>query len=401
MSSEDVFHVKRGRPITLVLLLAMLSLGAIACAAGESARGWAAPVPNGDIVVISTGKGRLDAINVETRLALWRFPNNWDISLAGADKLKGIYATPVFSQSGDTLFVGDYNGHVYAFRPEALGAAVGKPPAAALKLDDPVLGGLVLDAATDTLYVTAGDRLHALKTSDLERRIENRDAAVETRWPSFKAGDEIWSKPVLHNGRIFVTSLDGNLYALDQQTGAEIWRFNSSRSLISTPVVVGKLLLVGGFDDRLYAVDIATGKSRWQFKASNWVWGAPLVSGGYAYVGDFDGDVHAVDLQDGRALWSMHVADQPIVASPVLAGGILVIAAQDGLIYGLDPETQTLRWQQPADVLSGINADLAAEDETVYVAPKGCATPPGSESKTYYFGLNALTGAAVSSPGVC
>ena len=57
MSSEDVFHVKRGRSVTLVLLLAMLSLGAIACAAGESARGWAAPVPNGDIVVISTGKG--------------------------------------------------------------------------------------------------------------------------------------------------------------------------------------------------------------------------------------------------------------------------------------------------------------------------------------------------------
>jgi outer membrane protein assembly factor BamB len=308
----------------------------------------------------------------------------------------------VISSDGRTIFVGDRNGYVYAFRPDDLSVSDTsiKPTAGALKLKGPIIGGLVLDASSGNLFVTSGERLFAIRTADLERRIENRDANVGVI-ELFKAGGDIWSAPIVQGGRIFFASLDGNLYAINATSGEEAWRFKGTRALVSSPVVTdGGLVLVGGFDDRLHAIDMASGRQRWDFVAANWIWTSPVVDGGRAYVGDFDGTVHALNLSDGSPIWSKPIAKRPIVASPVLAQGVLVIAAQNGELYGLDPGTQTQRWG-PSDVGTSLNADLVADGELVYLAPNGCVTPVNESNRVYYISVNARTGDLTKTTEVC
>ena len=45
--------------------------------------------------------------------------------------------------------------------------------------------------------------------------------------------------------------------------------------------------------------------------------------------------------------WHFRQIDSEIRVRPVLAGGLLVVAAEEGTIWGLDPATGELRWTAP------------------------------------------------------
>ncbi|MCW2383073.1 MULTISPECIES: PQQ-dependent dehydrogenase, methanol/ethanol family [unclassified Sphingobium] len=79
------------------------------------------------------------------------------------------------------------------------------------------------------------------------------------------------------DGKVFVAALDGWLYALDQKTGAVVWKADSfldrNRAYTSTgaPEVAGDLVIIGNagaeYDTRGYVIafDIRTGKEAWRF----------------------------------------------------------------------------------------------------------------------------------------
>jgi outer membrane protein assembly factor BamB len=395
-----MFHVKHR---FLLVLLAFVSLIGAACGGAAGARGWAAPVVDDEVIYVSTGKGRLDAINARTGQPLWRFPNFWDLD-DRADRLSGIYATPVLAQSGNgVIYLGDYNGYLYIFRPSDLSTdSADRPGAASLKLDGPVIGGLALESGADTLFVTSGETLLALKASELLRRRQGDDTDLEDyyRYQPFKTGGQIWGGPAVGGGKVYVSSIDGNLYAIDQATGTEAWRFTAGAALATAPVVSGSTVLVGGFDKQLHAVDAATGSLRWSYEAAGWVWSTPIIDGSRVYIADFDGEVHAIDMNSGNELWSAKVTDDPIRSAPALASGILVVADESGSLYGLDPSTQTKRWG-PVEVRSKLTADLVANGSTVYIAPSGCVEPSEGAERVYYTSVNAQTGDLVSTSEVC
>ena len=51
--------------------------------------------------------------------------------------------------------------------------------------------------------------------------------------------------------------------------------------------------------------------------------------------GDTDGVLHAVDAETGEALWQF-VTGAQISATPVLAGGLVYVASEDGTLYVLE-----------------------------------------------------------------
>ena len=399
-----MFHVKQ-RPVLslpkgrLTLILGVFVLAALlsGCAGTVGSRGWAPPVRTDDELLVSTGKGRLDSLDADTYEGLWRFPNQWDLSGA-AGRLSGIYGPPVVNADG-VVFVGDYNGYVYAFRPADLSRTTeGEPPAASFKLSEKIIGGVALDEASDTLFVAAGSSLYAIRADDLVARIRDEKASV-TVARLFKAGGEIWSTPVLASGKLLVSSLDGNLYAVDARSGSQLWRFSAGKSLASTPVVSGGVVLVGGFDGRLHAVDLDSGDEAWSFTASNWVWSRPYVAGERVYFGDFDGNLYAVELSSGTLAWKASLGRGAIRGSPVITAGVVVVATEEGWLLGIDPSSQAKRWEKELD--ASLNGDLVADGDTVLIAPSGCVTPAGTEEKVYYASVNAATGELRSASGVC
>jgi outer membrane protein assembly factor BamB len=404
-----MFHVKQRRFVGL-LLLGLMALG-LGCLGREGPRGWAAPVRLGDIVIVSTDDGRLDGIDAEGRV-VWRFPRLWAFDDGSADNLDGIYGKPVIaSYDGEyVVFVGDYNGYVYAFRPGDFqpGVTVNNPSAASFELDGSVIGGLVLDTAADALYVTSGNRVYGLKASDIVRLIDSSNAAVAAVAPApegeqpgvlFRAGEDIWGAPVLADGKLLISSLDGGLYAIEPTSGAEIWHFEADRGLASTPVVAGDVVLVSGFGSKLYGVDLADGGQRWEYEANHWIWGQAAIDADIAYVGDFAGVVHAVNVTSGVASWSIELSQGSIRASPVISEGTLVVSTDDGWIGGIDLESQSVVWQH--QIGTRLNADMTVEEDRVLIAPRSCVTPEGASDRVYYTSLNARNGDLSFTSEVC
>jgi outer membrane protein assembly factor BamB len=400
-----MFHVKQ-RSLGLALAIVLLSLLGLSCGGGAAGpRGWAAPVLEDDLLIVSTSKGRLNGIEAGTSKEAWRFPTYWALP-KGAGGLSGIYGPPVLSRDGSVIYVGDYNGYVYAFRPaDYETSGIEKPKAGAYKVNDSVIGGIALDPSSDVLYVTAGASVYSIRASELTARIGDAKADV-TAARLFRAKREIWSVPVLAGGKLFVSSIDGNLYALDPRTGALSWRFDAGDALASTPLPADAngdgqpdLILVGGFDSRLHALDMATGRERWSFQASNWVWGRPAVESDRVYFGDFDGNLYALNLSNGALAWSVGLNMGAIRAAPAVAGGLVVVATEDGWLVGVNPANQGLSWQKKID--AKLNADLVRDGSDVLIAPSRCVTPVGATEKVYYVSVSAQTGELSTAEGVC
>ncbi len=359
-----MFHVKHRT--LLGVLRALLGVFAVACGSAASPHGWAAPAKSGSVLLVSPSRGKLSAIDPATGTIKWTFPDAWNNEpkfkglKSGGNKLQGIYAQPVVA-SDNTVFVGDYNGWVYALsqsNPGSPGSLVW-----ASKTNGPIIGGLYLDSGSNSLFVTSADGyLYGLNAADGSQRLK------------FKSGDRIWSPPVLANGNILFGSTDRKLYAINPSSGSQAWTpFSAGGALVSEPAVAGTTLYIGSFDDHLYAIDTTTGAEKWQFGAQNWVWSRPLVNGNTVYAADFDGNVYALDTSDGHQLWAHPFsAGSAVRSGPAIANGVLVISTDDGHVYGLDPATGTTKWDHPAELKATVHADLYAQDANVIIVPNGC-----------------------------
>jgi outer membrane protein assembly factor BamB len=394
-----MFHVKQRRRLGLLLLVFALGVLAVGCSGAAGARGWAAPVRAGDVLIVSTGGGRLDGLDRSGR-QVWRFPEIWEVPDGISDDLDAIYGVPVLSADGRVVFVGDYNGYVYAFRPGDFieGVTVRQPFAAAVKLDGPVIGGLALNTPAGLLYATSENRIFSISAMELTDRIETR-GADPARAILFEAEDEIWSTPVLADGKLLFSSLDGYLYAIDPVNGNLAWRFNAGKGLVSTPVIVGDRVLVAGFGSTLHAVEIDDGTEAWSFRTNHWIWGKPAVDQNTAYFGDFDGIVHAVGTSNGAESWSLALDRGPIRSSPAIASGTLIVSTDDGWLVGVDIRSQEIAWQR--HVGSPLNADMTVDGSNVYISPKGCVAPEGGGDRVYYMQVNPANGDLTTASGVC
>jgi outer membrane protein assembly factor BamB len=391
-----MFHVKQ-RHLSLIAGVTMLGLLATACGGGAAGpRGWAEPIQSGKTVLVSAHRGKIDGIDTDTNLLRWQFPGGWEINGDDSD-LKGIYGPPVVASDNDTTFVADYNGIIYAFK-QSEGRAQPpnpKPIAAAMNLGEPVIGGIVIDKSTNDLYVTSGARLLKLKFAS-----SGGSSGFTTEW-AFETGADIWGVPVISNGRILFTSLDGHLYSINMSDGTQVWKYSTGGSgLVSTPFVSNGTVYAGGFDSKLHAVDLASGEEKWTFQASYWVWTTPIADGSRIIFGDFDSKLYAVNATDGVEAWQMDLGHGAIVGAPIITQGTLVVGTEDGWLGGIDTSNQSIKWQTDLD--TGFASDLTlATDGSVLIAPKGCVTREGIEQKTYFYAVNASNGELKQAQDVC
>lgn len=75
------------------------------------------------------------------------------------------------------------------------------------------------------------------------------------------------------NGRVYVNSYDGVMYALDAESGEEVWRFQTGGPVFNKPAILNGALYFGSRDGFLYALDPENGKLKWKFKT-----GGPVIS---------------------------------------------------------------------------------------------------------------------------
>jgi quinohemoprotein ethanol dehydrogenase len=102
------------------------------------------------------------------------------------------------------------------------------------------------------------------------------DPKVRRERSYFYCCDVVNRGVVLHNGKVYVGTLDGRLIALDQRTGVLVWSVQSTDpakaySITSAPCIAGDKVVIGnagsdyGVRGYIAAYDAETGKPAWRF----------------------------------------------------------------------------------------------------------------------------------------
>ncbi len=186
-----------------------------------------------------------------------------------------------------------------------------------------VVLGLLGVVSADNWSQYGHDANHSGTNGDPTILSTAKAASLGVRW-TFSTGGTIAGSAAIVDDSLYVGSWDGNLYALDAETGKLKWKTflgvtdvttlcgHVAYGVSSGPAVANGVVYVGGGDSYFYAVDATTGAVRWRvFTGDNSVasghynWSSPsLLGNGLAFLGVASltdcplvpGQVFAIDL---------------------------------------------------------------------------------------------------------
>lgn len=81
----------------------------------------------------------------------------------------------------------------------------------------------------------------------------------------------------------------------------------------------------------------------WQYELNAPVSASPVAAGGLLYVAAEDGNVHAIDLATHELRWLFH-AEAGIASTPAVAEGLIYFLSRDGRLQALDAASGAPRW---------------------------------------------------------
>jgi eukaryotic-like serine/threonine-protein kinase len=230
------------------------------------------------------------------------------------------------------------------------------------------------------------------------------------KWKVHTGGMVIGS-PAVAQGKAYFGSTDGNLYAVDSESGAQSWKFDAKSRIPSSPAVAGGIVYFGAYDGNFYAVDASTGALKWKFQtggerrfAGKHLHGvqpvaetmpdpfdcylsSPVVWKDAVYFGSGDGNVYSLNAASGTLNWKFKTGEV-VHASPAIADGTLFIGSWDSYFYALDAATGQQKWRfktgEDPDTHNrvGFQSSAAVVDGMVYV---GCRD-------SHLYALDAKTG---------
>ncbi len=160
---------------------------------------------------------------------------------------------------------------------------------------------------------------------------------LAVQW-EFKADEAIESTPVISEGRLFVGDVMGQIYALNQSDGKEIWRRDYDTGFLASPAIDGDLLVIGDVEGNLYGIDTKSGKERWRQTTEGEISGSAAFHESNVLVASQDGKLYCFRATDGAPQWTYQTDDQ-IRCSPTLAGDRTFLGGCDGRLHVVDLKT--------------------------------------------------------------
>lgn len=211
--------------------------------------------------------------------------------------------------------------------------------------EDPVIsGGIAFD--NGLLYVTAGyDEVVALDAGTGEVKWRGATSA-----PSRAA-------PTVINGRVFVSTMNNSLVALNANDGKQEWEFSGlgeSTGLIgaASPAAVSDLVIPAFSSGELYALRAANGSVAWSDNLASStrlggvsglsdIRGLPVVDNNIAYAISFGGKMVAVDTRTGARIWQTEISS---AKTPSVVGNRIFVISSQSQIAAFDKDTGTVVW---------------------------------------------------------
>jgi outer membrane protein assembly factor BamB len=186
----------------------------------------------------------------------------------------------------------------------------------------------------------------------------------------------VHAAPTVSAGRVFVVSLDDQLYTFDAQTGAPGWNYQAiiepARMLeASSPAISGDAVITTFASGEVIAKLATNGNDLWNQALSRSnrnsalseirdIAGRPVVYKGDVYAASHSGVFSAIDLRTGSPRWSLPVAS---FTTPWAAGDVVYIVSQTGQLVCVSRESGGVYW------IVDMNAKKSAKNAAYWFGP--------------------------------
>jgi eukaryotic-like serine/threonine-protein kinase len=308
---------------------------------------FATPTVVGAVIYVGACSGVFSAIDASNGTPLWLY----DIATDG--DAREFHGNPVVTN--DRVFIptdGGQIGHIYAF--DRVTGDVAWKYAHRGKENS----GFTSDILRD------GDRIIGVT---VDERIVSLNAA---------SGAELWSFPIeakrrrvgmsaaLANGRIFFGSSNGAVYAIDSQTGKQLWKTPLDAPTSTAVAVSDDGIVVGTQGKKLYRLRQSDGRVLATLQLDVVPEDAPAPSSRGIYLMS-EKQVMLVDRKITRVLWHADAKSKWTSPRPRLWHGWVIVGDRDGIVYALDEATGAVAWSQKLHdkPIRGIGSD----DSMLYI----------------------------------
>jgi len=201
-----------------------------------------------------------------------------------------------------------------------------------------------------------------------------------------------WSGTAVHDGIIYVGSVDGRVVAINSSTRNLEWAYSIApvtapssglscgqtsvtTAIYGTPLIDRDLVYIGTYSGQVYALTIARGADRWVYPRTGSIGaivGSPIIANETIYISSSDSMVYALDTIYGDLKWKSEILDEEgkrhekLWTSPVVHDSAVYVSTFDGHIYALSAETgELLDWSFESE--AGFASSPVIDEDTIFL----------------------------------
>lgn len=328
-----------------LILFVLLALGALflsACSGQPLVNTWPGLAADAERAYISSGSF-IYAVDVQTGSEVWRYPEEADSKIL-------FFASPVLTSDGQLLIGSAGSEHPFI----SLDVETGKE-----NWSEPFTGGKGVWVASP---LVVDDVIYAPNTDGFMYILNLNGKEIAD---PVELGGALWSAPVTDGELLYVASLDHHLHIINPETLKVTETISIGGAVPASPAIGMDGVFVGSFASKVDFVSSA-GVSTTVAETGNWIWGTPALNGETMYYADLDGKLYSLDLTTNRQNWDNVKPNGPVVASPLVVGDQIYIAAEAGTFIALDRDGKIVWEKTPG---GKIYTTPVLSNEFILVAP--------------------------------
>ena len=181
----------------------------------------------------------------------------------------------------------------------------------------------------------------------------------------------------LQDGVVYVPFINGEIFAIDNQTGAVFWKSrlgNSTDQIIlknQVPVINEGKLYITAQNSNIYALDIKDGSLMWKYKLDSANNDIPVLFFDNKVFTQSGSNFYSFEANTGKLLYQKSF-EEPIYGKPVTDGENVFIANEKNVLFALNPNTLDILWQFKLDENQyNVKERIFCKDKKVYFAAQG------------------------------
>lgn len=224
------------------------------------------------------------------------------------------------------------------------------------------------------------DELKPAELVDIETTLD-----VRKLW-SVKLGKDaeflrVMLRPTGDGNLVFAASRDGNVVAINAESGKKSWETELELTLSAGPSVGNGMVVIGSADGLVIVLNAADGTERWRANIGGEVLSPALIADDLVVVSTIDNRLQALRGFDGSEAWSVVKPTPPLTmrgsATPAAAGNSIIAGFDSGRLLAADKDSGDILWESllappsgrsDLERLSDIDGVISVVGQDIYAA---------------------------------